>query len=145
MPHNAAKLAYIANLIRDAVDVNEVDAIWFSHLHEVNGARLIYASPQPAGIVLPTSTWTIKSLTDAYPRCLYSTDNLYFIDDEIIRQFKSHNKVPVSADLSIMLDSNVAGEIKRFVTGGNPSNQDSHIVMDFLASENINFSYYNTP
>jgi hypothetical protein len=142
MSHNPAKLAYIASLIREAVDVNEVNEIWFSHLHEVRGTRLIYASAQPVGIVLPTSTWGMKSLTDAYPRCLYSTDNLYFMDDEIIRQYESLDKVPVSADVSIMLDSNVAGEIKRFVMNANPSNPDSLVVMDFLAGENNNFSYH---
>jgi hypothetical protein len=41
-----------------------------------------------------------------------------------------------------MLDSNVAGEIKTFITDGSPSNPDSPIVMDFLASEHINFSYH---
>lgn len=142
MNFNTERLGYIATLLRDAADINEVNDIWFRNFSDTRGAKLIYASPTPVGIVLPSSKWKIKSRTKAYPRCLYSTDNLYLLDDEIISRSAFSDNVPVSVDPSIMLDSNVAGEIQRFILGKTPSNEDSLAIMDFLATERVNVSYH---
>jgi hypothetical protein len=144
MAPNPDTLAYIAALLRDATDINEVNDIWFSHLHELHGCRLIYASPSPVGLVLPSTRWRIKSLTDAHPRCLYSTEYLYFLDADVIDRSRrtALDKVPVLADMSIMLDSNVAGEVRKFVLDLPPTSADTAAVMDFLAGEHPNLCYF---
>lgn len=137
-------LTYVAALLRDAADIDEVNSIWFGHLRELRGCRLIYASPVPVGLVLPSSRWRIKSLTAAHPRCLYSTEYLYFLDDDVIGQSRrtAFDKVPVLADTSIMLDSNVAGEVRKFVRDLAPTSADTAAVMDFLAGEHPNLCYF---
>jgi hypothetical protein len=142
MDFNTERLGYVATLLRDAADVNEVNEIWYGNYSDTRGAKLIYASPSPVGIVLPSSKWKIKALTEAYPRCLYSTDNLYLIDDEIIGRSALSGNVPVSVDPSIMLDSNVAGEVRRFILKETPSGDERFAIMDFLAGEHVNISYH---
>jgi hypothetical protein len=143
MAPNPETLAYVATLLRDAADIDEVNSIWFSHLRELRGCRLIYASPTPVGLILPSNRWPIKSRTAAYPRCLYSTEYLYFLDEDVIGRSRrtASDKVPVLADTSIMLDSNVAGEVGRFVRNLSPTNADTDAVMDFLAGEHPNLCY----
>lgn len=143
MSPNPETLACVAALLMDAADIDQVNAVWYSRLRELRGCRLIYTSPVPVGLVLPSARWRIKSLTDAYPRSLFTTDYLYFLDDDVISRGRrtASDKVAVLSDMTIMLDSNVAGEVRKFVRGLPPTNADSAAVMDFLAGEHPNLCY----
>ena len=137
------KLSYIAHQLQEATSVQDATDIWCRYPDIVDGADLVFAATEPTGFILPSSRWGIKSHTDSYPRCLYYTDNLYFLNNEIVINTYLQKGTEIKCDLTIMWDSNVAGEIKHFIIGKRPLKNNVKAVLDFLIREKINFTNHH--
>lgn len=73
----------------------------------------------------------------------FKSDNLFFLDDNILRRMLKEKQVKIPLDYSIMFDTNFASYISRFVKGRlNEIDSNSvYTVIDKLIKNQFNFDY----
>ncbi len=73
----------------------------------------------------------------------FTKNNLYFINDEIIKEIIENKEVKISVDYTLAFDTNLSSYIKTIVQGGNLGKDQGEIirVLDQLLVDDVNFDH----
>lgn len=137
------RISPAAVLIQQAKDFNEVVSIWEPRRASLRNAKLVYSAPESSNFPNPFRALARRFPKGGYLRCQYKYDYLFFLDERICMLGSLGSGALIRADMSVLLDTNVASSIGVFFNKESkaPKKEAVDEAIDFLIKSGLNFDY----
>jgi hypothetical protein len=136
MRHTAIK--FILEEIQNEISFDKILEIWKDNEVLLDDCTYVFSNDCDFGLKYPENSWN-KTFSKGFIRPAFAFNNLFYVDNRVIKDSNNGKPSFILADATSILDSNTVGAIERFVNKKSDSNIDE--IVDFIIKEKINFNY----
>lgn len=137
------RLAPVAAMLQQAVDIAHVSEIWKANEAQVYDAKLIYSTREPTDLPVPFRKKLHKLPQGVQLRSQYAHDYMYFLNPKVLKAYEFGGGMKLRMDISIIFDTNTASDIGRFFYDESKTDKKKKVdaAINFIVKAGGSFDY----